>query len=73
MKIEIVKGTSKLQPFFWRIVAANGKTLATSETYHRLRDAQATALSVRQEFSQNDSIAIDYLGSEGGRRRWWRR
>lgn len=72
MKIEIVKGTSKLQPYYWRIVAANGKTLATSETYHRLRDAQATALSVLREFSQND-ITIDYLGSEGGRRRWWRR
>lgn len=72
MKIEIVKGPSKVQPYYWRIVASNGKTLATSETYHRLRDAQSAALSVRQEFSQS-SIAIDYLGSEGVRRRWWRR
>jgi uncharacterized protein YegP (UPF0339 family) len=33
MKFQIVKGTSTTQPYFWRIVAANGQTLAVSENY----------------------------------------
>lgn len=31
MKFQIVKGKSAKQPYFWRIVAANGQTLAVSE------------------------------------------
>ena len=33
MKFQIVKGKSTSQPFFFRIVAANGQTLAVSENY----------------------------------------
>ena len=33
MKFQIVKGKSATQPYFWRIVAANGQTLAVSENY----------------------------------------
>ena len=35
MKFEIVRRRSKTEPFFWRIVASNGQTLATSEMYVR--------------------------------------
>ena len=33
MKFQIVKGKSTTQPYFWRIVASNGQTLAVSENY----------------------------------------
>ena len=33
MRFEIQKSNSASQPFYWRIVASNGKVLAHSETY----------------------------------------
>jgi uncharacterized protein YegP (UPF0339 family) len=33
MRFKIKRGKSETQPFYWVIVASNGQTLATSETY----------------------------------------
>lgn len=46
MKFQIVKGKSKTQPFFWRIVAANGQTLAVSENYAAKASAKSAIESV---------------------------
>jgi uncharacterized protein YegP (UPF0339 family) len=46
MKFQIVKGKSATQPFFWRIVAANGQTLAVSENYVAKASAKSAAESV---------------------------
>ncbi|MES2170813.1 MAG: YegP family protein [Actinomycetota bacterium] len=46
MKIQIVKGKSKTQPYFWRIVASNGQTLAVSENYVAKASAKSAAESV---------------------------
>ncbi len=46
MKFEIVKGKSVKQPYFWRIVAANGQTLAVSENYVAKASAKSAAESV---------------------------
>lgn len=46
MKIQIVKGTSTTQPYFWRIVASNGQTLAVSENYVAKASAKNAAESV---------------------------
>jgi uncharacterized protein YegP (UPF0339 family) len=34
--------------FYWRIVAANGQVLATSETYYNKADARSAAESVQR-------------------------
>jgi uncharacterized protein YegP (UPF0339 family) len=46
MKFQIVKGKSKTQPYFWRIVAANGQTLAVSENYVAKASAKSAVESV---------------------------
>ena len=46
MKFEIVKGKSLKQPYFWRIVAANGQTLAVSENYVAKASAKSAVASV---------------------------
>ncbi len=46
MKFQIVKGTSATQPYFWRIVAANGQTLAVSENYVQKASAKSAVESV---------------------------
>ncbi len=33
VKFQIVKGKSEKQPFFFRMIASNGQTLAVSENY----------------------------------------
>lgn len=48
MKFEIAKSKSKTQPFFWRIVAANGQTLATSEMYTRKASCVSAIASVQK-------------------------
>jgi uncharacterized protein YegP (UPF0339 family) len=53
MKFEIVKGKSVKQPYFWRIIAANGQTLAVSENYV----AKASAKSAVQSVMKNASGA----------------
>ena len=47
MKFEIARSKSKSQPFFWRIVAANGQTLATSETYTRKASCVSAIASIQ--------------------------
>jgi uncharacterized protein YegP (UPF0339 family) len=46
MKFQIVKGKSSTQPYFWRIVAANGQTLAVSENYVAKASAKSAVESV---------------------------
>ena len=46
MKFQIVKGKSAKQPYFWRIVAANGQTLAVSENYVAKSSAKSAVESV---------------------------
>lgn len=48
MKFEIVKGKSTTQPYFWRIVASNGQTLAVSENYVAKASAKSAVESVMQ-------------------------
>ncbi len=46
MKFQIVKGKSTTQPYFWRIVASNGQTLAVSENYVAKGAAKSAVESV---------------------------
>jgi uncharacterized protein YegP (UPF0339 family) len=46
MKFQIVKGKSATQPYFWRIVASNGQTLAVSENYVAKASAKSAVESV---------------------------
>jgi len=46
MKFQIVKGKSESQPYFWRIVASNGQTLAVSENYVAKASAKSAVESV---------------------------
>lgn len=46
MKCQIVKGKSKTQPYFWRIIASNGQTLAVSEMYVAKASAKSAVDSV---------------------------
>lgn len=46
MKFQIVKGKSTQQPYFWRIVASNGQTLAVSENYVQKASAKKAVESV---------------------------
>lgn len=46
MKFQIVKGKSATQPYFWRIVAANGQTIAVSENYVAKGSAKSAVESV---------------------------
>jgi hypothetical protein len=46
VKFQIVKGKSTTQPYFWRIVAANGQTLAVSENYVAKASAKSAVESV---------------------------
>ena len=51
MKFEIAKGKSVKQPYFWRIVAANGQTLAVSENYVAKSSAKSAVASVMKNVS----------------------
>ena len=42
MKFQIVRSKNPTQPYFWRIVAENGQTIAVSENYV----AKASAISM---------------------------
>jgi len=48
MKFQIVKGKSATQPYFWRIVASNGQTLAVSENYAQKASAKSAIESVKK-------------------------
>lgn len=48
MKFQIVKGKSAAQPYFWRIVASNGQTLAVSENYAQKASAKSAIESVKK-------------------------
>ncbi len=45
-KFQIVKGKSEQEPFFFRIVASNGQTLAVSEHYVEKRSAKKAIESI---------------------------
>ncbi len=45
-KFQIVKGKSEKEPFFFRIVASNGQTLAVSENYVEKRSAKKAIESI---------------------------
>jgi len=51
VKFEIVKGKSTTQPYFWRIVASNGQTLAVSENYTQKASAKSAVESVMKNAS----------------------
>lgn len=57
MKFEIVHSKSKKEPFFWRIVAANGQTLATSEMYTRKASCVSAIASVHKNAA--DAKVVD--------------
>jgi uncharacterized protein YegP (UPF0339 family) len=48
MKFQIVKGKSATQPYFWRLVASNGQTLAVSENYAQKASAKSAIESVKK-------------------------
>lgn len=48
VKFEIARSNSKKEPFFWRIVAANGQTLATSEMYTRKASCVSAIASIQK-------------------------
>lgn len=52
MKFQIAKGKSTSQPYFWRIVAANGQTLAVSENYVAKASAKSAVESVMKNASK---------------------
>lgn len=47
MRFEVRRSNSATQSYYWRIVAANERVLATSETYHNKADVQAAIRSVK--------------------------
>ena len=47
MEFQIVRSNNPAQPYFWRIVASNGLTLAASETYVNKQDAISAVHIVR--------------------------
>jgi hypothetical protein len=57
MRFEIVRSRSKQEPFFWRIVASNGQTLATSEMYVRKASCLSAIASVQR--SAGDAEVLD--------------
>ncbi len=57
MKFEIVRSNSTKEPFFWRIVAANGQTLATSEMYTRKASCVSAIASVQKNSA--DAQVVD--------------
>ena len=57
MKFEIVKGKSTKEPFFWRLVASNGQTLATSEMYTRKQSCLSAIASVQKGVAKATVVA----------------
>ena len=58
MEFQIVRSNNPAQPFFWRIVADNGQTLAGSETFINKQDAINAAYSVRS--NAGSAQVLDY-------------
>jgi uncharacterized protein YegP (UPF0339 family) len=46
MEFQIRRSSNPVQPYYWRIVAGNGRVLASSETYVHKQDAIDAAQSV---------------------------
>jgi uncharacterized protein YegP (UPF0339 family) len=49
VEIQIHPSNSSTQQYYWRIVASNGRILATSETYYNKGDAVSAAQSVKNQ------------------------
>jgi uncharacterized protein YegP (UPF0339 family) len=47
VEFQIQRSNSYTQPYYWRIVATNGRVLASSETYVNKQDAINAAASVK--------------------------
>ncbi len=54
--------------YYWKIVAANGRTLATSETYYNKADARTACESVKR-FASTAPI-VDKTRSGASSPRW---
>ena len=48
MRFKIASSKSKNEPFYWRLVANNGQTLATSEMYTRKASCRKAIASARK-------------------------
>ena len=59
-KIKVFKGEGR-HPWYWRVVAANGQTLLTSEGYSRKAGAFRSA---RNFCKRNEEKPLDYWGIE---------
>ena len=58
MEFQIVRSNNPAQPYFWRIVASNGLTLAASETYVNKQDAINAVHIVR--VNAGNAQVLDY-------------
>ena len=58
MEFQIVRSNNPAQPYFWRIVASNGLTLAASETYVNKQDAISAVHIVR--VNAGNAQVLDY-------------
>lgn len=58
MKIEIVRGKSTKQPFFWRIKASNGQTLAVSENYVAKASAKSAVESLLKNVGKAEVVDL---------------
>jgi uncharacterized protein YegP (UPF0339 family) len=56
------------QKYYWKIISANGKTLATSEMYHNKSDAVSAATTVKSNASS--AKIVDKTRSAVSSRRW---
>lgn len=48
MKFEILNSTSRVQPYYWRMVASNGQVLASSETYTSMQGCRNAIDTVKR-------------------------
>ncbi len=66
MKFEIRNSVSPSQRYYVRIIASNGKTLFTSETYVSKADAERAAQLVR--YGAATASVVDATVASSGRR-----
>lgn len=55
MKFKIKRSTNWAQPYYWVIVAANGRTMASSETY-TTKSAARDAIAVVKAYAASATI-----------------
>ena len=67
MKFEILKSTAA-QPYRWRIVAANGQVLATSENYASKQSAESACESVKKSAGSAEIVDLTAACPKAGPR-----